>query len=256
MRDSTEIGGPNFAFPTTSWSVVRSAIDPASPERRTSLESLLKKYWKPVYRFVRARWRKSNEDAKDLTQGFFALLLEGQGLLRVAPEHGSLRSYLKTALAHFLVDEQRKEEALKRGGSFDRVPVDISTLDGAIADDGTASPEEAFDREWLSVCLGEAVRALQELLRAEGREAYFDVFSAYYLDPQNPSRAGAPITQDKEAAPTYESVASRLGLRPHDVSNYLVYARRKLRNVLKQRVSDYVSSEQDAAAELRFILGD
>src|SRR6185436_21073603 len=105
VNDSTQIGGGDGAYPSTSWTLLRAAADRSSEEWRSRLGTLLQAYWKPVYQSIRARWRKSNEDAKDLTQGFFALLMESNDFARVTREHGTFRSYLKTALDHFLIDE-------------------------------------------------------------------------------------------------------------------------------------------------------
>jgi RNA polymerase sigma-70 factor (ECF subfamily) len=248
VRDSTEIGGPGSSFPSTAWTLIRGAADPSSPERRSKLESLLGAYWKPVYRYVRARWHKSNEDAKDLTQSFFAFLLAGGDLARAAPECGSFRAYLKAALSHFLVDEWRKEEALKRGGSAGRIAIDLSDLEETIADPEAASPDEAFDQEWVATCVAKAVHRLESELRSEGRESHYRVFQAYYLESDGLLAEGD--------GPTHEAVASRLGLKAHDVNNYLFYARRKLRGILKEQVTEYVASEKDAQEEVKFLLGE
>jgi RNA polymerase sigma-70 factor (ECF subfamily) len=254
------MGGGDGAFPSTSWTLLRAAADRSSDEWQTRLGALLQAYWKPVYQSIRAGWRKSNEDAKDLTQGFFALLLEGNDLARVTREHGTFRSYLKAALDHFLIDEHRKAEALKRGGSFSRFSLDVSALEGAIADPGASAPAEAFDREWIATLMAEATRDLEAALRSEGRELYFRVFQLYYLGGPNSSSAPAANphkegeTGGEEAS--HGSVAARLGIEAYDVNNYLMYARRKLRLLIKERVSGYAASEQDALREFGFVLGE
>ena len=244
LNDSTEIGGIGAAFPSTSWSLVRAATHPTSPQRQERLQSLLACYWKPVYHFIRRRWRKSNEDAKDLTQGFFVLLLEGQYLERLVQEHRSLRGYLKAALEHFLIDDERYREALKRGGSASKVSIDLSDIADTVADPQSDTPEGAFDREWIATCLSEAVRRLEQELGQEGRETHLRIFRCFYADA-----AGGP-----DDPPSYEAVAKELGVAAYDVANSLVYTRRRLRNILKDRISDTTASEQDAAAELRFLL--
>ena len=248
MNDSTEIGGAAAAFPSTSWSMVRAAANSEVPERRDRLQSLLAAYWKPVYHCIRRRWRKSNEDAKDLTQGFFVLLLEGSTLERLGSLHGSLRGYLKAALDHYLVDEERRKEALKRGGGCTVVAIDLSSVEHAVSDPQSESPDGGFDREWIAACLSEGVRHLGEELKREGRETHYRIFQRYYLDRQN-GDASAP-------APTYDEVARELGVAGHDVANSLVYTRRRLRMILKERIADTTASERDAAEELRFVLGD
>jgi RNA polymerase sigma factor (sigma-70 family) len=260
VTDSTQIGGEGGAFPSTSWTLLRAAADPSSADWQSRLGALLQAYWKPVYRTIRARWRKSNEDAKDLTQGFFALLMESNDFARVTREHGTFRSYLKTALDHFLIDETRKAEALKRGGAFDRIPLNVSDLEHALPDQDSLPAGEAFDREWVATLMAEAMKDLEGALRSEGREAYFRVFQRYYLQDAN-SQSGPSRTPHKEGAgdgdaPTQASVAAELGLEVYDVNNYLLYARRKLRLLLKERVSTYSASEQDALREFGFVLGE
>lgn len=248
VADSTEIGGSARAFPSTSWSMVRAATDRSRPEWRERLEGLVRAYWKPVYHYIRAKWRKGNEDAKDLAQGFFALLFEGGTLDRLAPEHGTLRGYLKAALAHHLVDEARRSEALKRGGGVQRVSIDLSKLRGALADPAALTPEELFDREWVSTCFSAAVQDLERALASEGKELHFRLFKRYYLDPQEAGSAAPP--------PSYASVAAEHGIEAYDVSNHLVHARRRLQELLRERICDYSASDLDARDELRFILGE
>ena len=260
MIPETEIGGEGgHAFPSTSWSLIRQAADLSRPGGRERLGQLLSTYWKPVYRLIRAQWGHSGEDAKDLTQGFFALLLEGDYLSGLAPRHGTFRGYLKTALTHFLVDDQRKREALKRGGGIERLPLDVFTLEDSLADPSASTPEELFDREWVSSCMAEAVRRLRETLVAEGRELHYRVFDAYYLQPQDLPSTGPPETQTREGPAeelTHDALGALLGLKAHDVSNYLVYCRKKLRSILRDCMRDYASSAEDEVKELRFVLGE
>lgn len=251
LSDSTQIGIGGPAFPSTSWSMVRAATNPDLPQRQERLQALLSTYWKPVYHFIRHRWRKSNEDAKDLTQGFFVLLLEGRYLERLIQEHGSLRGYLKAALHHFLVDDERRREALKRGGERGVVPLDLSEAEESVPDPRSDSPEAAFDREWIATCLSDGVRRLEEELVREGREKHFRIFRLYYLEPARVAAGSGP-----EPSSSYEAVARELGLAPHDVANSLVYTRRRLRAILKERLSDTAASDEAAAAELRFVLGE
>lgn len=259
MNDSTEMGGKLTSFPTTSWSIVRAAGDRTTPEGRAKLEQLLAAYWKPIYHHIRKRWQKQGEDAKDLTQAFLLLLLEGDYLRDRAPEHGTLRSYLKAALDHFMIDEARRSSALKRGGGRRAIDVDLAAAGETLADLGAVSPEEVFDRQWMSDCISRAILALGNSLRLEGREKYYQVFSLYYLDPTIPLDAGLRIPlEDAEGpeAPTYELVAQKLGLKEHEVRNCLVYTRRRLRELLEESIRDYSGSESDAREEIRFILGE
>src|SRR5439155_26185579 len=241
-----EIGGQDHAFPPTSWTLIRNAAEPDSTGSKLRLGSLLEAYWKPVYHYIRIHWRKSNEDAKDLTQGFFALLLEGSELSRAARQHGTFRSYLKAMLSHFLVDEHRRGEALKRGGSARRIPFDPSELEPLVADPEETSPEAAFDREWIATLMAQGVKDLESALRAEGREVYFQVFQLYYLGCPDPPPTQGPTLLTGANGSSHDSLAEKLELKPYDINNYLIYARRKLRLLLKERISSYSATDQDA----------
>src|SRR5262245_9712599 len=100
----TSIGGSRKGFPTTIWSDIIAAGDSSDPQSRDRLDRLLRTYWKPVFAYVRSSWRKPVEDAKDLTQAFFASVLQKGYLSRLDPDRGSFRGYLKKALKHFLID--------------------------------------------------------------------------------------------------------------------------------------------------------
>jgi len=108
------MGGPAAAFPSTRWTAILSARDSEDPAYRQNLEYLINHYWKPVYRYARVGWSKSNEDAKDLTQEFFLSLLARESLKDVGPEKGRFRSFLKAALKNFLMQDKRDAGRQKR----------------------------------------------------------------------------------------------------------------------------------------------
>lgn len=227
-------------FPSTSWSLIRKAKDPTR-EGAQRLERLCAIYWRPVYCYMRARWGKTSADAEDLTQGFFAGLLESDGLAKLAPGHGSFRSFLKASLNHFVIDDHRRQTAQKRGSGVKRVPMDVSKIE--FSDPSSASPEELFDREWSRRCLDHAVRLLEEALLNEGRGLHLKIFDACYEGRGREPRS-------------HEELAKELGLRKHDIGNHLRYVRRKLRTILKGVVRDTTSSEWEAKDELGFVLGE
>lgn len=156
MLEETSIGGSSVRFHTTLWSVVREAKEGS----REALERLVSIYWKPVYFFVRRRGYDV-EAAKDLTQSFFAALLEREFLEKVAADRGRFRSFVLASLVHFLADERDRARALKRGGGFNFVEAetDLASADPA--------PEKAFLREWAREVVGRAVERLRARVTAE-----------------------------------------------------------------------------------------
>ncbi len=164
------------AFRTTRWSLVLSLRSPDA--RAGALEELCQQYWFPLYLFARRRGLAPDE-AADATQALFAQLLEREDLERVDPAKGSLRSYLKGAMAHALNDARRREERLKRGGGARIVSIDAEDGERRLASEpaSDASPERAFERSWAT----QLVRRALERLRAEavqaGDEQVFEVLA-------------------------------------------------------------------------------
>ena len=136
------------AFTTTHWSVVLEAQGP-SPSAAEALEKLCRTYWRPIYGFVRRQGVRP-EDAKDLTQGFFALLLERRDLDTVRKEKGRLRSYLLTSLKHFLTNEHNRAMAIKRGQGQQLIPLDdLSERERAgFEPTDTLAADQIYERRW------------------------------------------------------------------------------------------------------------
>lgn len=235
----TQMGGDRQAFPETTWSLILSSVDPSSPDRAENLNRLCSRYWKPVYKFIRAAWGRSVEDAKDLTQAFFCRILEDDLVSRFQPEKGRFRSYLKGALRNFLAEAQRDGRALKRGGGREGIPIDLVEVETQSfqADLGRYSPEEHFDRQWTREVMAQAIARLREVLRAEGKEDYYRVYQSYDLTATEGER-------------TYEEVAQELAMPVHDVKNHLTHARSRLRDLIRERVADYVASSEELRIEM------
>src|SRR5215831_2007932 len=116
-------GARGSNFPTTSWSLVLAAAAIPTPDSRASLEALCKGYWQPIYAFIR-RNGYDRDQAQDLTQAFFATMLEKNYLGDADRERGRFRTFLLASVKHFLANEWDKEHALKRGGGQMAVPID------------------------------------------------------------------------------------------------------------------------------------
>jgi RNA polymerase sigma-70 factor (ECF subfamily) len=210
--------------------VSRAGAD--SPEtRRRALEELCGRYWKPVYCYIRSRWAKSNEDAKDLTQGFFLSLVEGNALAGYLPSRASFRTFLKLLLTRFLQDDEKANQRQKRGGG-----VHVLELDGErvpweemLQDAGSRDPETLFDLAWKESLVSRAVARVRERLLSEDQADRFRVYEAYELSP-GPEE------------PTYASVAAKFGIKDSDVLNHLAAVREEIRKEIRAELSGMTSS--------------
>lgn len=232
----TAIGGSNQAFPQTRWSLVQNAQDPKSSQYQTSLEELAAFYWKPVYGYFRRKWNKSNDEAKDLTQEFFATLCEKVFLRNASPDVGRFRTYIMAALDNFARVHHRDANRLKRGGGVKHFALNM-TDEFDIA--GSDSPETAFMREWASCVLKAALDKLEREYKTGGREVGFKLLMEH------------DINASPDADLSYEALAKRFRISVSDVTYLLYRARRDLREALLSQIRDTVSHPDEAEAELR-----
>src|SRR5687768_5971940 len=168
------------AFQSTLWSQVRVAGRTNAPHATQALETLCRTYWSPIYAFLR-RCGHERQNAKDLTQGFFAYLLE-EGLLEKAdPNRGRFRSFLLGSLKFFVSNQQAKERALKRGGGICFVAIDAETEDGLLPNEPIThlTPERLFDRRWARLVLAEAMGRLATEYVRGGLSEQFDLLQSH-----------------------------------------------------------------------------
>ena len=224
-------------FPDTHWSQILEIGDPEHPRHAEHLERLVRRYWKPLYYYVRALRDVSCGDAEDVTQDFFETLLRRTDFAALSPERGSFRGYLKTALRRFVVSSERKrivrETQVLRFGDLDRGWIEMLRS-------GQVTPDEAFDRAWARDVLEELMSRVRATLEIEGKTKLYEIFREYTLD-------GDPGL-------TYESLAAKHGLSLDDVRNGLRSVRERGREILNDILRDYLFPGEDLEAELRFIL--
>ena len=217
----------NREFPSTSWSLV-SGLRNSSPEvRRKALEGLCVRYWAPVLHYVRRAWSKTHEDAKDLTQGFFLELVDGESMRKYAPDKASFRTYLKLLLSRYSADQNDLRKALKRGGGRRIVPIDDGDAPLRLADPNADSPEKAFDRAWKAGVLERAMERTRRHFVETRREIQFQAFEEYEVNPASDN-------------PTYAQVAEKIGRSESDVRNYLFTVKEKLRDEILAELADTV----------------
>jgi len=225
----TTIGGGERRFPSTQLTLLEAVSQGMGNE---ALERVLALYWKPVYHFVRLRFGKSNEDAKDLAQGFFTTAIERKFFEQFDPKRASFRTYLRMAVEGFAANEHAASQRQKRGGDVAFEPVEECVSEGM-------SPEQVFEREWQRQIFGLAIADLHTLCKKAGKEVHFLVFEAYDLaDSQRPS---------------YAELAVRFGVTETTVTNYLAWARRTLRGLVTERMRGVTSGERELRDEMRRI---
>jgi RNA polymerase sigma-70 factor (ECF subfamily) len=232
----------NGDFPSTSWSLV-SGLRASSPEvRKKALESLCARYWAPVLHYARRAWSKPHEDAKDLTQGFFLELVDGEALRKFAPDRASFRTYLKMLLSRYSADQNDLRIALKRGGGRKIVPIDDADGTLRVEDPQSDTPEKAFDREWRAEVLERALERTRRHFLETRREVQFQAYEKYELNP---------ATDD----PTYAQVAKEIGRSESDVRNYLFAVKEKLRDEIMAEITPTVGDVTQLDDEFNSLFG-
>ncbi|MBI3665825.1 MAG: sigma-70 family RNA polymerase sigma factor [Acidobacteria bacterium] len=243
----TAIGGAQARFPATRWSAIAAARSPVAAERTLAFETLVAAYWKPVYKYIRVKWGQSNEDAKDLTQGFFARAFEKDFFRGYDPSKGSFRTYMRTCAGAFVANEQKATRRIKRGGDTVLLSLDFEGAEGEIGRlevPARESLDDYFHKEWIRNLFSLAVEKLQEECEARGKQIHFRLFERYDLEDGEP-----------EGKPTYEQLAAELGLSATAVTNYLAFARREFRRIVIEELREVTTSDEEFRSEARLLLG-
>lgn len=239
--DDTAIGGPRKGFQSTLWTMVLAAKDPASADRRGALQTLIETYWKPVYLFIRRRGN-DREAAKDLAQGFFTALLERNFLQYVQRGRGKFRTFLLTALEHYMADEHDRAQALKRGGGRQTFSIDFAAAESAMRLPASEPPDRLFRRDWALRVMGQALEALKADFTLKGRAAEFDVLRLH-------------LTEGTRGAPTGAELARALGVSEGEARKRVHRARLEYRESILAVIRTYSETEADAQEELSELLG-
>lgn len=226
------------AFGTTHWSVVLAAKDSASPEAMSALARLCQTYWYPLYCCVR-RHGRSPEDAQDLTQAFFAKLIEKNQISLADRERGRFRTFLLRSLENFLRSEHEKANTQKRGGGREIVSWDAQTAEERYLEEPTAhvSPEQLFERRWASTLITETLTRLRRELSTTGREELFD-----QLEPH--------LWGDDTSTP-YATIAAALEMTVVAVKVTVHRLRSRFRAVLREEIGHTVEDPAEIDDEMR-----
>jgi len=245
LGEDTSMGGARHQFPLTRWSVIEGARSAEPEQRQRALDVLVSGYWKPVYKYIRLHWGKQNEEAKDLTQDFFARLIEKQLLNRFDPAKARLRTYLRVCVDGLVMNSDKAAQRQKRGGDVALLPLDFESAEGECMQLPVArpgGPEEFFAKEFARSLFGLAVDRLRNECQAKGKALHFQLIELYDIE-----EGGKDLT--------YEEVALRFGLKATDVTNYLSYARKELRRIVLEQLRTMTASEEEFRREAQTLLG-
>ena len=227
MDPDTAIGGQGGHFPSTHLSLLEATEAGLTSDAMNQIVAL---YWKPVYRFIRIKFQRNNEDAKDLTQSFFTSVLERDFFTRFDPAKASFRSYLRMAVERYAANEYAAANRQKRGGG-----IQFETVEGQ--EIATESPEVEFEREWRRQLFFLALDDLRAHCQQSGKQTQFAIFEDYDL-----------AERDRIS---YADLASKYGIPETSVTNYLAWARRSLRSFITDRLRSTTSNAKELHEEMR-----
>jgi DNA-directed RNA polymerase specialized sigma24 family protein len=244
---ATDGAGKTGRFSTTRWSLILTSIDGEGEEAkaREALAQLGRIYWRPIFAFV---CRRGNmlQDAQDLTQDFFLMILKGDLLQRAKADRGRFRSLVLTALKNFLIDAHARAHARKRGGDVQFVSWDEWMAEApshlALPTSALESwpAERIFDVRWAATVAEQALRGLQEECESRGRRRVFDVLSIV-------------LTAEREDV-CYEKLGRELGVGTAEIKRLLHQLRQRYRQLLREEVAETIAQPDELDAELHYLV--
>jgi DNA-directed RNA polymerase specialized sigma24 family protein len=224
------------SFPTTRWSLVAHAVNPAAPEARAALAELCAGYWYPIYAFIR---RKGHEPdlALDLTQDYFTRLLETGVLASADRRLGRFRAFLRTDCGFFLSHNHERREAIKRGGGQRALAIDGRDAEGRYLREPTdaATPDRLFDRTWAVSLLDEVLKQLAREYADTGRAAQFKILE------------GAIGLQARQVS--YGDLAARMGSSEGAIQQAVQRLRKRYKAILRARIAATLEDPDEAAID-------
>lgn len=237
--------GLNGRFPPTRHSIIIAVQSEDSAEKARAFDAITAAYWKPIYKYVRLRRSLSPEDAQDLTQEFFARLIEKDFLSGYDASRGRLRTFLRTCADRLFLNQARDEHRIKRGGAapalldFDEAERELAQASLAIPD----SMEEFFEHEWVRSLFALAVERLRDTCARSGKTLHFELFARYDL------------ADDESSQLSYAQLATEYGLSVSTVTNYLASGRRDFRRCVLDQLRDMTVTDEEFQREARELLG-
>jgi DNA-directed RNA polymerase specialized sigma24 family protein len=229
------------SFETTQWSVVVAAGGDDSSAARAALATLCEAYWYPLYAYVRRRGTNA-DDARDLTQGFLASLLERRDFEHLNRERGRFRAFLLASLQHFLSNDAARRRTQKRGGGITLLPLSFDDAEGRyrIEPEEPATPETLYERRWALTVIERVMGQLRRDWEATGRGLEFDELKSCLLGTHPPGG--------------YAAIADRLGTSEGAVKTAVHRLRRTFQVSLRKDIAETVSDPSDVDDEIRYLV--
>jgi RNA polymerase sigma factor (sigma-70 family) len=224
-------------FATTHWSVVLAAGDTSSPQHEQALSTLCQSYWYPLYAYLR-RCGYDIHQAEDNTQAFFAQMLEKHYLRKVKPKPGRFRSFLLTAIKHFLANDYDRTQALKRGGGRRLLSLDFRNAENQyiLEPSHQVSAEKLYEKSWAITVLERTMDRLETELASENKQKLFDCLKVY-------------LGAEAGSIP-YHDVASELGVTEGAVRVSVHRLRERFRELLREEIAQTVTTSGEIDEEL------
>jgi RNA polymerase sigma-70 factor (ECF subfamily) len=237
---TTRAEGSGARFVTTHWSVVLVAGRTDSTRAQSALARLCQTYWYPLYAYVRRRGH-SPHDAQDLTQEFFARLLERHTIANADPNRGRFRSFLLSTMNHFLAHEWERLRAQKRGGGRQLLSLDLARAEERydLEPADNSSPDKLFDKHWAGALLEEVLNQLEAEYQQAGKAGLFAALKQ-------------TLTGTHESQP-YAVLATRLGMNEAAVKVAVHRLRKRYRELLRVEITNIVADPEQAEDELRHL---
>lgn len=227
-------------FVTTQWSVVLAASRSDTTNAQAALEKLCRTYWYPLYAYVRRRGHPA-EDAQDLTQAFFARLLERHWVSDADRERGRFRTFLLTAMSRFLSNEWDKARAQKRGGGVAHVPIQLDTAETRYGHEpaDSCTPEQCYERRWALTLLDTVLQRLRAEYEHAGKGELF-------------AGLNSSLIGGRESQP-YAELAAKLDLSEGAVKVAVHRLRQRYRKLLRAEIAETMTATEDVDEELRHL---
>ncbi|MHC4326984.1 MAG: RNA polymerase sigma factor [Planctomycetota bacterium] len=243
--DMTDMGGTGEAFLTTHWSVIENIGESDEDRSRALIGSLLRKYWKPVYCYLR-RKGYDNEQAKDLTQGFFHDVVLGRSLIQKADQSkGRFRSFLLIALNRYLITAKTGQAAQKRIPKSKLISLDVKDLPELRQTASELTPEDSFNYAWVSALLEQVLTEVEAKCHEDGKTVHWHVFHDRVLDP----------IMEKTDPPSMKEICRKYAIESEaTASNMMVTVKRRFQTALRNHLRGLVVSEEKIDEELAEIM--